>query len=412
MRPTEKHIRTGAKPSNRAAAWWTLLLSGAVFLSGGTARAATITASSTDFADVQAAINTAVEGDTVIVPAGASSWSNTLTITKGITLRGAGKSQTSLTGSGRILTIAPAMGKTCRVTGFHFDGMGRQFWNGMIGISGMARLDHCSLSGAAGWTVLATDCFGVIDHCLFRSYNGGVMVRHDSWGGHQYGDGSWADAPFLGTTKALYVEDCDFLNHGQIGAIDAVGGAHYVFRYNKVVGDILVCHGTDSTGRTRGTRAVEIYRNDMTGGPGYAEMFEMRSGTGVVFENTVRSYSGIANLKEFRSPESGVAFSWEPWGVAKGASPYDGNTDRSGYPCIDQCGRGKGDLLSQAMPTPAVWPHQAVEPVYAWGNTLNGGVGTIGSSYSAIKSGRDYINGTQMPGYRPLAYPHPLAVGI
>jgi hypothetical protein len=34
------------------------------------------------------------------------------------------------------------------------------------------------------------------------------------------------------------------------------------------------------------------------------------------------------------------AFWTQPWGMATGTNPWDGNTDPSGYPAIDQVSRG------------------------------------------------------------------------
>src|SRR6266403_1351347 len=56
--------------------------------------AATINAKSVSFTDVASAITLAKEGDLVVVPAGTASWTSTLTITKGITLQGAGNNTT------------------------------------------------------------------------------------------------------------------------------------------------------------------------------------------------------------------------------------------------------------------------------------------------------------------------------
>jgi len=60
----------------------------------GIAEAATITAKSVSFGDVRSAIGSACDGDTVAIPAGTASWTSTLTITKGITLQGAGNDKT------------------------------------------------------------------------------------------------------------------------------------------------------------------------------------------------------------------------------------------------------------------------------------------------------------------------------
>ena len=67
----------------------------AILTSGSHVNGATIEAKSVSLADVQSAIGSAHEGDTVIVPSGTASWTSTLVITKGINLKGA----TSITGS-------------------------------------------------------------------------------------------------------------------------------------------------------------------------------------------------------------------------------------------------------------------------------------------------------------------------
>lgn len=63
------------------------------------AKASTITAASCNTSDVQTAINSAAEGDTVIIPAGTCSWTTGVTISgKGIIVQGAG--------SGRIIAVS------------------------------------------------------------------------------------------------------------------------------------------------------------------------------------------------------------------------------------------------------------------------------------------------------------------
>ena len=80
------------------------------------------------------------------------------------------------------------------------------------------------------------------------------------------------------------------------------------------------------------------------------------------------------------------------------------------YRCLialDQPGRGKGDLLriasqgsfityyNTATGGPA-WPHQLLEPVYCWNNSLNGvlnsPVATVASPYPTVRENRDYYN--------------------
>jgi len=66
---------------------------------------------------------------------------------------------------------------------------------------------------------------------------------------------------------------------------------------------------------------------------------------------------------------------------------------------LDQPGRGKGDLLAGMPPVNTVtggsnWPHQSLEPIYAWNNTVNGSPVNLGSSYSTLQENRDYYNQT------------------
>ena len=62
-------------------------------------------------------------------------------------------------------------------------------------------------------------------------------------------------------------------------------------------------------------------------------------------------------------------------------SMWDGGTalgtdTTKGYPCLDQPGRGQGDLLTGGFPNKVnsttgtiSWPNQALEPIYIWNNT-------------------------------------------
>jgi hypothetical protein len=65
------------------------------------------------------------------------------------------------------------------------------------------------------------------------------------------------------------------------------------------------------------------------------------------------------------------------------------------YPCIDQPGRGVGDYLSgngSAPPTPTGWPHEAIDPIYAWGNTRNGQPFYLHAFYNHVQPNRDYYD--------------------
>jgi len=61
--------------------------------------AATVDAASCSQDDVQTAIDSAIRGDTVKIPAGSCTWTSSLSITKSITLQGAGIGSTTFTRS-------------------------------------------------------------------------------------------------------------------------------------------------------------------------------------------------------------------------------------------------------------------------------------------------------------------------
>src|SRR6266403_2112400 len=129
-----------------------------------------INAASPSFVDVTTAIAAAVDGDTVIVPAGTASWTSGIMLTKGITLIG----QTTTNPAAKtavdntiildnlvrapslsvpIFTLFPGAGKTCRVTGFTFKPgtVTDTNFNGCIVLKGQqstaVRLDHCHFAG-------------------------------------------------------------------------------------------------------------------------------------------------------------------------------------------------------------------------------------------------------------------------
>jgi hypothetical protein len=105
-------------------------------------KASTVTANSCSESDVQAAITSASRGATVTVPAGSCTWGSTLTITKGLTLAGAGTGSTVVingTGDGTVLQISPdstaiANSETIKVSGFTFDGAGTGY--ALISVTG------------------------------------------------------------------------------------------------------------------------------------------------------------------------------------------------------------------------------------------------------------------------------------
>src|SRR5436309_15855877 len=119
--------RATARRGRKSSALFAALLFAA---SGAAAQAKSITALSPSLSDVNKAIGSAVDGDTVIIPAGTATWTSQLVITKAITLMGQTKItdtvagiagdatiiQYNLTDSKPLINVQSVAGKVYRVT--------------------------------------------------------------------------------------------------------------------------------------------------------------------------------------------------------------------------------------------------------------------------------------------------------
>lgn len=392
-----------------------------------------IQAASCSRVDVQAALAAAKDGDTVLIPSGVCTWTQGIDIAtpKAITIQGAGMDATTiidninkLSGGGQVFTINTQAGKRFRMTGMTFRGMAPDTYvynHGTILLDGTAqdfRLDHLKFDRPGTSAIrFGGAAYGLVDHCYFdlSNFKQGTVILQPAWGGHNYGDGSFAAPLALGTEKAIYVEDNFFIGSGVAGAgpLDSFAGGRFVFRYNTVQNDVVGTHGTESSGRYRGVRSYEIYNNTFTSNTLLFTGVFLRGGTGVVWGNSFHGvggetgYKNAITLANYRSDSS-----YNPWGRCGAGSPWDGNTDPSGYPCLDQVGRGLSKLISGDNPTPVGWPDQASEPLYIWNNTWspvpNNPGELVSEQHQVIQRNRDYYLAAK-PGYTPYVYPHPLA---
>lgn len=533
------------------------------------AESAVIKAKSVSFGDVSSAVGSAHDSDTVMVPAGSASWTSTLTITKGITLEGAGKDATvvlddvprpereqrsprqgqpqgpeqqqkpgkspgpSLSSgflslinepgqrmrqSDSLLTVTLSPKQSFRMTGFTFrsGSVTTRSSTPAVQVNGTCpsiRIDHCHFDQLHREHLVFGGClYGVVDHCTFDARRGSaeiVNVFHPTWGGgsNSFGDGSWAEPPYFGSERFIFIEDCVFNNvDGSSpvnGSIDSWSGGRYVARYNTFNNTRPSNHGTETSGRLRSCRAVEIYNNKFNFTLA-TNIGQIRGGTAVIHDNILTG----AMIRGWGLVVYRAMWPFRIWGAATGTSDWDVNDTegdgtnvpghrphvyasgkhgggiasatlivnganwkpdqwlgysltnttqkaRTGFNygsyivsntsdtitffvaadagpeqrmnfntgdgfaiykvlvALDQPGRGKGDLLSGNPPGGARWPHQALEPIYAWNNILNGvpNSGVIKSPCPTLQEGRDYYPNTALPGYKPYTYPHPLTLG-
>jgi len=404
-----------------------------------------------------------------------------------------------------IATLKPT--QSFRLTGFTFRyGSATTIANDggvhLVGTCPSARIDHCHFDRLYANPFIMTrgQIYGVVDHCVLdeTARCECFQIYHDGWGNRPHGDGSWADSTYFGSEKFLFIEDNTFRKSGAFrSGLDCYGGGRYVARFNAFNNTTTTSHGTESTGRHRGTRAVEIYNNVFNWTLLQASPGQLRSGTMLEFNNL---WTGNKDPKS-KSKHLTCYRQFRPfpfWGGANGNNRLDLNDSHGLYAsgkhtgandsptlvvenagwtpnqwvgysvtnttqrlkgrtgavfhrssCImantsdtitfmrddsfggpnlrfnegdsyeiykllvalDQPGRGKGDLLADKNPVvTGSWPHQGLEPVYAWGNTYNHSRQLdVASHYPTIQENRDFYNqktpfdGTVGVGVGPLA---------
>ena len=241
----------------------------------------THTASSCSYGDVKAAVRSASDGDTVMVPpCGKTSWTTKLTINKAITLQGAGIDQTNINQSivdSPAISVSLVANKTTTVAGFTFtsdSGVDPHMSHGVIEIYGDSehwgrfRIHHNKFNAPDIRTMIAHNAYGVYDHntVIIKFGRQAMEVNMYSYDGGMYGDGSWKVPYTWGSADAVFIEDNNFSCSGTcdasaLSSLDAVGGARVVFRYNTVDESYITNHGADTGGRSRSAMAYEIYNN-------------------------------------------------------------------------------------------------------------------------------------------------------
>lgn len=392
------------------------------------AQAADINAASCSQADVQAAINSAVGGDRVLVPAGSCTWTTPVIIpnTKGIVLEGAGIDVTIITDgitTASTLTVNIQSGNSLAVvTGFTFNANSvvKTAAHAEIAIEGGGldsfRIHHNKITNLRKRGIkVSAQCLpisGLIDNNTIEAPGSFSVQGYTLFGCDSLPSPAHLRPLGLGTSENIFIEDntfnYSFLND-ETGTV--TGSASYVFRYNTVIGTSGASHhGADSGGR-RGVHSFEIYNNTLSTSFSISRTGLWRSGVGVFFNNTATGpYQSGHQIANFRScsPQNPI------WGGAcDGTNAWDENTGGfEGWRCRDQVGSffqgGQG-----------VTPES--QPLYAWNNMLNGQPVNVVKTSPAnscsrfqdlhMIEGRDFINGTARPGYTPFTYPHPLQAG-
>jgi hypothetical protein len=411
------------------------------------AAADTHTAASCAAADVQAAMDAARAGDRVEIPAGTGSWSTQVSWTAppDVTLAGAG--DPSVVGGGDatvivddsasnspILSLGVAATGVFRMTGLTFrGGSGGLKDGGMVEIygPGTARLDHLHLDTQSyspavnnKVMVIGGGLYGVLDHSILDLYSTSAIYIYNGGGADGQGNAAWASDTGFGGADFFFIEDCQVngtpATH-DTRLYDCFTAGRVVARYNSFsaacIGEV---HATGHAGDDRGCRAQEIYGNVSSAGgttePNYC-LTDIGSGTALVWGNTaLEAYKNGIHLNVTRKDDTTYRQSAPPEGWGYCGTDFNGSGSEwdenavagTGEACLDQPGRGRGDLLTGSFPDKVnsatgtrAWPRQALEPMYFWnneitlvpgwgGSLLTDNTGTAGGS--RVVADRDYYD--------------------
>jgi hypothetical protein len=370
------------------------------------ASAATIKAASCSSSDVQSAINSAANGDTVQLPSagGTVQWSSRVSIpnSKGITLDGGNSGGKGCQILGE-LDLSPGSGSGSRVTNFQFGG-GDPGTGGFLELMGSLtttpwRADHntfTQLKSHSTMVYIYGNTVGLFDHNTLACPDNCEMIH--IMAANATDSSQWNNDLTPGSPLMTYLEDNTFQNNSSSSSFnscqttEAAYGARYVERHNTIIFCKIDNHGTPGM---IGGRWYEIYENtfniDRSGG-NQSQYMQLRAGSGVVFNN---HKTGFANA---------------------GGGDIELLEEDTGYPATYQIGRGI---------------NQTYSPLYSWGNDASM---PVESGSSNVVAGRDFFNSASQPdimirseakadggivngllgsspktySYSPFTYPYPL----
>src|SRR3989339_147178 len=252
-------------------------------------------------------VSQAEDGDTVMIPAGTEVWRNSLSVTKGITIKGAGIDQTIIIDdtpvSGSVpFSITVADGKKfrlCHLTVRGWDGV--NYPNGgislAISITGrMWRVDHCKFLNLYKVFGLSGGENGLIDNCTWQCiiYPSNANVQQCSLSGG--GNLVYTKPLVYGTSNATFFED-NYVYYDPAAPmnanrpwIDSHNGCQTVVRHNQICNTEIEVYSPGAAAGQRGSLSAEIYNNTWTGYLNSGQMmvpFSITGGNAIVSSNTV-----------------------------------------------------------------------------------------------------------------------------
>jgi hypothetical protein len=403
------------------------------------ARAATVDASSCSMADVQAAMDAAIDGDTIAIPAcgcgDAPPWPDRIVISKSVVIQGQGVSNTCI----REYAFATLVGvNDWRITGIRF----QQETEGTTQPIIVGEPNQHGGTPITGWSIDGNAFYGYL--APFSVWNGSTGLIANNYleftdgsgpneGVYIYGrnDADWTTPEFFGTANQyVVVEDNLFYCKGMrcSHAICAGWGGSYVFRCNRIESesstfkwnDAVDAHGYGHGTGIRSVRQYEVYGNLFVSKGSESRAMNLRGGSGRIFANrwdktgryTQCTPECVIAFTDYRLFSTDLSMAYPTdindcatnsanWPAADQANACPSN---EGYPCCDQIGRGQDG---------AGGLRQASSPVFLWDNRdLSGNdqgvrAAPVENVPEYILLDREFFVGEIPGGYEPYVYPHP-----
>ena len=368
-----------------------LILLNIILFFNNPANAVIVDATSCSQSDIQSAVNSAKNGDTIFVPSGNCTWNSTVTIpdTKGLQILGAGIGKTVITGSGNpkfLIQIAAASGTFTRISGIEFEsGSGQAVFIAQTTEYGAEsvrryRIDNCKFDYHKG-IGLSGNAYGVVDNCEFKSSS--AKVAYILWidgktgrqrqgfstsGSYDFGWQCWEEGVKFGSEYFHTVEDCIFTFDTMGDSpnwVDGKLGGKLLFRFNRLANGTIPGGHDACANYARGFHAVEMYNNEYISDEHNWTMNNNRGGAWLIYDNIFRVESlGQRHALTFSNPvyrypsSGGCQGVWSnpcdsvntkfcikslsPCSKDSDCNEVSGDTceniDTNAYPCRDQIG--------------------------------------------------------------------------
>jgi hypothetical protein len=408
----------------------TISAPGALTLAGQTVSAVnegagnTVVADSASLTDVQAAVNAASDGDTVLIPNGTVTWNGGISTTKQIIIRAQNYTPTAGGNATRNVVITP--GSSTRLFSFT---SGNSYHCGVGGIrfNSANGSRYLGLDGSGSKVPLVFDCWfefplgngdnpgdsfipiqslgGVFWNCRWTSTRS-VPSQMSSVGGlgcFMSSPRAWTTASTMGTLDTngnvnVYVEDCSAQYIDAIFDVDV--RSRLVVRYSDFDGTWFLTHGFTST-LYNGGRHVEIYNNTFVNANTQeaknisGRYFWLRAGTCLITDN-------VAN-EDVRSSD---------YGGTNSILNIGDNTSPSGSTQAMQPGWGHNGTTDVRDPI-YIWNNSGSANPYSFNDQAGNWSGATTVATEAGQADAELFSGLgAKPGYSKYTYPHPFRESV